>query len=137
MHQLVHVRDNMENVTEDEITWFTDWKSFKIPSTITRYKIPDYVCGVSFSSTSPDVLYILTHNLHVHSKDEVFSLNVSTLTLTKMVISGLQSTGKINSLVCHNEFIYIAHIDGVYKCIIEDNSSLRVIAGYYKNLMND
>ena len=57
--------------------------SLEIPCTILQHRIPNkQIIDVSFSSTSPDVLYVLT------SRDDIFSLRVSMLTLTKMVISG-------------------------------------------------
>ena len=114
---------------DDEKTLFVGWKSLKIPYTISKYKIQDkWILDISFSSTSPDVLYVLTRD------GGIFSLRVSTLTLTKMTISGLQSSGHIWSLQCHNEFVYVYEFisdtlcAAVYKCIIEHSgSSLRVI----------
>ena len=72
------------------------------------------------------MLYVLTN------RDDIFSLRVSTLTLTKMVISGLRPTGLIWSLVCHKEFVYIVRWDinvgtAVYKCVVEQNGSLRAV----------
>ena len=121
----------MENILDlkDEVVLAIDWKSSKIPYTIQRYK-PSHkkIYDVSFSSNSPDVLYILTND------DEVFSFEVSTLTTTKMVIIGLQSTSSIWRLLCHYEAIYIAQCSGtVSKCIIGDNYSLRVTSTYYRS----
>ena len=75
-------RQCVENILEDEIDLSIDWKGL-ITNTISQYRIPKkiYMYDVSCSSTSPDVLYILT------TGNEIFSLNISTLTLTKMVIS--------------------------------------------------
>ena len=135
MHQLV--RDNVWRIYVQKMRQLyisIDWKGLKIPCTVSRYKIPDTIYDVSFSSTSPDVLYILTTN------GEIFSLQVSTLNLTKMVISGVQSTGSVcvYGLLCHNGFIYIQwNTDGyhVSKCIIEHNSSLRAISSYTYNIV--
>ena len=117
---------------EDEIDLSIDWKGLKITNTVSQYRIPKkiYMYAVSCSSTSPDVLYILT------AGDEIFSLNISTLTLTKMVISGLQSTSHImHRLLCHNQAIYIAYVEpygiAISKCSIEGSCSLRVTGRCY------
>ena len=74
--------------TEEEITLSVNWKSLEVPYTISRYTIQDkLIKDVSFSSTSPDVLYILAYD------GRISSFCVSTQTLTEMVISGLQSRG--------------------------------------------
>ena len=120
-------RQCVENILEDEINLSIDWKGLKITNTVLQYRIPKEIRDVSFSSTSPDVLYILTI-------DEIFSLNISTLTLTKMVISGLQSTShEIVRLLCHNQAIYIADPYGstISKCSIEGSCSLRVTGRCY------
>ena len=120
-------RQCVENILEDEIDLSIDWKGSKITNTVSQYRIPEKIRDVSFSSTSPDVLYILTSN------SEIFSLNISTLTFTKMVISGLQSTShNIRRLLCHNQAIYIAQYDGtISKCSIEGSCSLRVTGRCY------
>ena len=111
-------RQCVENILEDEIDLSIDWKGLKITNTVSQYRIPKeiQIRNISFSSTSPDVLVLTSGN-------EIFSLNISTLTLTKMVISGLQST--IVGLLCHNQAIYIAQ-DAISKCSIEGSCSLRV-----------
>ena len=117
-------RQCVENILEDEIDLSIDWKGLKIINTVSQYRIPKKICDVSFSSTSPDVLYILT------TGNEIFSFNISTLTLTKMVISGLQSISYMTRLPCHNQAIYIAQYDGtISKCSIE--GSLRVTGRCY------
>ena len=115
--------------TEEEITLSVNWKSLEVPYTISRYEIEyKLIKDVSFSSTSPDVLYILGYD------GRISSFCVSTQTLTEMVISGLQSRGHIYNLLCYNKFLYIAQWDGnnyaLHKCIIEKNSSLRAIGSY-------
>ena len=117
-------------VKEGETTLTIDWKSLKIPCIISGYNIPNKV--ISFSSISLDVLYMLTRD------DEIFSLHISSLTLTKMVVSGLQSGGHIQMLQCHDGLIYIVQwfaFNGstIYKCIIDDNISLRAIGSYTHN----
>ena len=119
-------RQCVENILEDEIDLSIDWKGLKITNTVSQYRIPKKICDVSFSSTSPDVLYILT------TDDEIFSLNISTLTLTKMVISGLQFISHIMRLLYHNQAIYIAQYDGtISKCSIEGSCSLKVTGRCY------
>ena len=71
---------------QEEFSFSIDWKRLKIPCTTALYKIPNVMIrDVSFSSTSPDVLYILTRN------NKILSLHITTLTLTEMSITGLQS----------------------------------------------
>ena len=104
-------------------------KDSRIPCTFLRYSLPDgKIRSVSCSST--DVLYILTNSC------EIFSLCCSTLALTKMAISGLQSRGHITRLLYHDGLVYVVqwfglHIGAaIYKCNIEHNSSLRVVGSY-------
>ena len=100
----------------------------KIPCTISRYNIPDE--RIKCSSVSPNMLYILTDSY------EIYSLRISTLTLTKMDISGLESRKHIEVLLCHDGFIYIvqwfgSHIGAtIHKCAIERSSGLRAIGSY-------
>ena len=114
----------------DKIALSIDWMTLEVPCTILQHRIPNKrIIDISSSSTSPDVLYVLT------SRDDIFSLRVSTLTLTKMVISGLRPTGLIWSLVCHKEFVYIVRWDvdigtAVYKCVVEQNGSLRAVGSF-------
>ena len=103
----------------------------KIAHSIPQYLIPNNkIQDISFSSTSPGILYVLVEN-------EIFSLRDSTLALTKMVISGLSHGVSILNLLCHDEFIYITcqlnvqdHRCTVYKCIIEDERTLKPIGSY-------
>ena len=108
-------------------TLFIDLNGSKIPCSIPRYKIHDKkIYSISFSSTSPDILYILA------SDDEIFSLRVSTLTLTKMTITVLYPIGSMRSLVCHGQVIYIAQYGGaVYRCTIEGDRSLSITTRFY------
>ena len=95
---------------------------------ISQIHVPN-IKDVSFSNTSPDVLYVLVGN-------EIFSLNVSTLTHTKMVMGGLhaQQSGPILSLLCQDEFIYITHgmqLNYIlYKCIVKDDHILNPVGSY-------
>ena len=59
---------------------------------------------ISFSSTSPDVLYIVTDDGAIHS------LNITTLAVTKII--KLQSAG---GLLCHNDTLYISTSAAIYK----------------------
>ena len=52
-------RQCVENILEDEIDLSIDWKGLKITNTVSQYRIPKKIYDISFSSTSPDVLYIL------------------------------------------------------------------------------
>ena len=116
------MEDNLETLTIDWIQ--------RTPCSIPRYRTPNHkaIYDVSFGA-SPDVLYILTKD------NEIFSLSLSTLTFTKMVINGLErvygrSSHGIDMLVYHNEYIYIMLSTGtVYKCIIEE-SALEVTSWY-------
>ena len=98
----------------------------KIPCSVLKYEMQDKnIVDVLFSTVSPDILYLLTDD------SEIFSLQVSTHALTKMVVRGLQSTRDMEALLCHNECIYITQFGGtVNKCAIEHSNTLRVISCY-------
>ena len=100
----------------------------KFPYAILKCDIlKERIAFVSCSNTVANVLYILTDD------GEIFLLHISTRTLTKMAISGLESKGCIERLLCHDEFVYIVQWFGahtgatIYKCIVERGDSLRAI----------
>ena len=124
----------MESI--DDLVVSSDWKGLVTCTAARACSIPRYKmvneesnneihnCCMSFSN---GVLYVLA----VYG--QIFSLHIETLTLRKIAISGIDLTTfhwRYYGLLCHNENIYIAHQDSrqfhIYKCAMEDSSSLRV-----------
>ena len=95
--------ENIIDVEQGELSFSVEWMNLKIPHFTQLYKMPNMIRDISFSSTSPDVLYILTVD------DAIHSLNVATLAVTKII--NLQSA----DLLCHNDILYIRTSAAIYK----------------------
>ena len=96
--------ENIIEVEQEELLFSVEWMNLKIPHFTQLYKMPNRIGSISFSSTSPDVLYILTDDGAIHS------LNITTLAVTKII--NLQSAG---GLLCHNDILYIRTSAAIYK----------------------
>ena len=103
--------ENIIDVEQEELSFSVEWMNLEIPHFTQLYKMLLYDCkmplmirDISFSSTSPDVLYILTGVEAIHS------LNITTLAVTKII--NLQSAV---GLVCHNDILYIRTSAAIYK----------------------
>ena len=103
--------DNIIDMEQEELLLSVEWMDLKIPHFTQLYKMllyhnkmPLMIRDISFSSTSPDVLYILTGVEAIHS------LNITTLAVTKII--NLQSA---DGLLCHNDILYISTSAAIYK----------------------
>ena len=96
--------ENIIDVEQEELSFSVEWMNLKIPHFTQLYKMPNGIYDISFSSTSPDVLYILTVDGAIHS------LNITTLAVTKII--NLQS---VRGLLCHNDILYISTSATIYK----------------------
>ena len=96
--------ENIIDVEQEELSFSVEWMNLKIPHFTQLYKMPNRINDISFSSTSPDVVYILTGDGAIHS------LNITTLAVTKII--NLQSAG---DLLCHNDILYIRTSAAIYK----------------------
>ena len=96
--------ENIIDVEQEELSFSVEWMNLKISHFTQLYKMPNWIYDMSFSSTSPDVLYILTVDGAIHS------LNITTLAVTKII--NLQSVG---DLLCHNDILYISTSATIYK----------------------
>ena len=96
--------ENIIDVEQGELSFSVEWMDLKIPHFTQLYKMPNVIYDISFSSTSPDVLYILTDDGAIHS------LNITTLAVTKII--NLQS---VRDLLCHNDILYISTSATIYK----------------------
>ena len=96
--------ENIIDVEQEELSFSVELMNLKIPHFTQLYKIPNRIDDISFSSTSPDVLYILTFDGAIHS------LNITTLAVTKII--KLQS---VRGLLCHNDILYITTSAAIYK----------------------
>ena len=96
--------ENIIDVEQEELSFSVEWMNLKIPHFTQLYKMQYEIDEISFSSTSPDVLYILTDDGAIHS------LNITTLAVTKII--NLQSVG---GLLCHNDILYISTSAAIYK----------------------
>ena len=96
--------ENIIDVEQEELSFSVEWMNLKIPHFTQLYKIPNRIDDISFSSTSSDVLYILTVDGAIHS------LDITTLAVTKII--NLQSAGDI---LCHNDILYIRTSAAIYK----------------------
>ena len=96
--------ENIIDVEQEELSFSVEWMNLKIPHFTQLYKMPNWIDDISFSSTSPDVLYILTDDGAIHS------LNITTLAVTKII--NLQSA---DGLLCHNDILYISTSAAIYK----------------------
>ena len=101
-------RCRIENIidVEQEESFSVEWMNLKIPHFTQLYKMPNVICDIPFSSTSPDVLYILTDDGAIHS------LNITTLAVTKII--NFQSV-HVGDLLCHNDILYIRTSAAIYK----------------------
>ena len=97
--------ENIIDVEQEELSFSVEWMNLKIPHFTQLYKMPNRIYDISFSSTSPDVLYILTGDGAIHS------LNITTLAVTKII--NLQSVA--GDLLCHNDILYISTSTTIYK----------------------
>ena len=97
--------ENIIDVEQEELSFSVEWMNLKIPHFTQLYKMPNGIYHTSFSSTSPDVLYILTDDGAIHS------LNITTLAVTKII--NLQSVA--GDLLCHNDILYINTSAAIYK----------------------
>ena len=97
--------ENIIDVEQEELLFSVEWMNLKIPHFTQLYKMPNKIYDISFSSTSPDVLYILTGDGAIHS------LNITTLAVTKII--NLQSVA--GDLLCHNDILYISTSAAIYK----------------------
>ena len=97
--------ENIIDVEQEELSFSVEWMNLKIPHFTQLYKM-QYVIDIQFSSTSPDVLYILTDDGAIHSH------NITTLAVTKII--NLQSAGG-PGLLCHNDILYISTSAAIYK----------------------
>ena len=98
--------ENIIDVEQEELSFSVEWMNLNIPHFTQLYKIPNRIDDISFSSTSPDVLYILTFD------GAIYSLDITTLAVTKII--NLQSAGLI-FLLCHNDILYIRTSTTIYK----------------------
>ena len=107
------------------------WKNLVVPSSLPKHSVLNQkIKDVSFSNISSDVLYVLTE----HS--EIFSLCVTTLSVSKMMVSGLQSPNPILRILCWDEFIYVLHYGTVSKCVIDDdNLKVTVMSSHQVNML--
>ena len=96
--------ENIIDLEQEELSFSVEWMNLKIPHFTQLYKIPNRIDDISFSSTSPDVLYILTGDGAIHS------LNITTLAVTKII--NLQSA---DGLLCYNDILYISTSTAIYK----------------------
>ena len=109
--------ENIIDVEQEELSFSVEWMNLKIPHFTQLYKMPNVIYDISFSSTSPDVLYILTADGVIHS------LIITTLAVTKII--KLQS---VRGLLCHNDILYISTSAAIYKyttdgeCLISINN---------------
>ena len=71
--------ENIIDVEQEELSFSVEWMNLKISHFTQLYKMPNRIGSISFSSTSPDVLYILTVDGAIHS------LNITTLAVTKII----------------------------------------------------
>ena len=97
--------ENIIDVEQEELSFSVEWMNLKIPHFTQLYKMQYEIDDISFSSTSPDVLYILTGDGAIHS------LNITTLAVTKII--NLQSVA--GDLLCHNDILYIRTSAAIYK----------------------
>ena len=97
--------ENIIDMEQEELSFSVEWMNLKIPHFTQLYKMPNVVCHISISSTSSDVLYILTDDGAIHS------LNITTLAVTKII--NLQSVA--GDILCHNDILYIHTSAAIYK----------------------
>ena len=97
--------ENIIDVEQEELSFSVEWMNLKIPHFTQLYKIPNRIDDISFSSTSSDVLYILTVDGAIHS------LDITTLAVTKII--NLQSVA--GDILCHNDILYIRTSAAIYK----------------------
>ena len=96
--------ENIIDVEQEELSFSVEWMNLKIPHFTQLYKMQYEIDDIRFSSTAPDVLYILTDDGVIHS------LNITTLAVTKII--NLQSA---DGLLCHNDILYISTSAAIYK----------------------
>ena len=97
--------ENIIDVEQEELLFSVEWMDLKIPHFTQLYKMPNEIWSISFSSISPDVLYILTFD------GAIYSLNIITLAVTKII--NLQSVA--GDILCHNDILYISTSAAIYK----------------------
>ena len=102
--------ENIIDVEQEELSFSVEWMNLKIPHFTQLYKMPNRIDDISFSNTSPDVLYILTDDGAIHS------LNITTLAVTKIINLNLQLADLLTlDLLCHNDILYIRTSTAIYK----------------------
>ena len=124
---------SMARIVKDEITLFLENSTSKITLGASQYKILQEgkkISDISFSSVSPNILYILTHD------DEIFRFEINALTLTRMTI--VPYLKRLCCLVCHKDYVYITEKGRtIHKYAIENSHTLRQVSLCHTHRRNE
>ena len=96
--------------------------------------------GVSFSTTSPDVVYVLTRHNDDYDCDtsayadevaygpecEIFTINTYDDSVTSMAVEGLELDDVLN-VTCHSKFVCVMTPDAIYKCVAKSRYTLSAV----------
>ena len=99
--------------------------------------------GVSFSTTSPDVVYVLTrHNddydcdTSAHTDEvaygpecEIFTIDTYDSSVTSMAVEGLELDDVLN-VTCHGKFVCVTTPDAIYKCVAKSRYTLSAVQAF-------
>ena len=109
-----------------------------VPSYTIKMERPLIIYRLSFSGVSPNVIYIVVCYIYVRAIRAMFSLCTDTLTITEITMDKTMEMRYCNELLCHGEYLYFGCTDDngrstVFKCIIENHSTLKVLNSYHSN----
>ena len=102
----------------EDITSTIKWKNLKFPTSVAQYTLYRRIIWIldMSLSTSSNILYLLTRYTFNNNCD-IYSINITT---SMMQQEDCYFSRTISSILCHNQFLYIAE-EGptIYKCVTE------------------